>query len=172
MDSHRDLVAMTTSYSWARVFSTVAHVVLALALLFAVAAAARWSPRRGLVVGLTTLATFLGTWQVARIPPAEIESLAALLLARLAQCLSSLPPTLLPPGIDQSVSVLPVLVSTLTLAVAPRSDRPVAAAAALCIATSVNAEVPVLALCLLVGSMSLALAARDPHEVGLAVERS
>jgi hypothetical protein len=70
------------------------------------------------------------------------------------------------------VSVLPVLVSTLTLAVAPRSDRPVAAAAALCIATSVNAEVPVLALCLLVGSMSLALAARDPHEVGLAVERS
>lgn len=172
MDSHRDLVAMTTSYSWARVFSTVAHVVLALALLFAVAAAARWSPRRGLVVGLTTLATFLGTWQVARIPPAEIESLAALLLARLAQCLSSLPPTLLPTGIDQSVSVLPVLVSTLTLAVAPRSDRPVAAAAALCLATSVNAEVPVLALCLLVGSMSLALAARDPHEVGLAVERS
>jgi hypothetical protein len=172
MDSHRDLVAMTSSYSWARTFSTIAYVVVALAILFAVASVSRWSRRRGLVVGLPTLLAFLGTWQIARIPPVELESLGALLVARFAQCLASLPPTLLPAGIDQGVSVLPALVSTLTLAVAPRQERPVAAAAALCLATSVNAEVPVLALCLVVGSLSLALAARDPHDVGLAVQHS
>lgn len=172
MDSHRDLVAMTSSYSWARTLSTVAYVVLAVAILFAVLAAARWSRRVGLVVALVPLGAFLLTWQVARIPPAEIESLAALLLARLAQCLSSLPPTLLPPGVDQAVSVLPVLVSTTLLVLAPRHERAIAAAAALCLVTSVNAEVPVLALCLLVGAQSLALVVRDPRDVGLAVQRS
>jgi hypothetical protein len=172
MDSHRDLVAMTTSYSWARTLSTVAYAVLALAVLVVIAAATRWSRRRGLSVGLVALGAFLLTLQVARIPPAEIESLAALLLARLAQCLSSLPPTLLPTGVDQALSVLPVLVSTMLLALAPRHERTIAAAAALCLVTSVNAEVPVLALCLLVGTQSLALGVRDPHDVGLAVQGS
>jgi heme exporter protein D len=172
MDSHRDFLAMTASYSWARVFSTVAHSVLALAVLVVLARSVLWSRRRGLVVGAGTLVAFVVTFLTARIPPVDLASVSTLLLARLAQCLSSLPPTLFPSGIDQAVSVLPVVVSPLMLAAAPRAERSAAAAAALCLATSVNAEVPVLALCLLVGSLSLALVARDPHEVGLAVQRS
>jgi len=163
--THHDLATMGDRYQQARMCSTIAHGLLGLALVLAISLMLRQSKLRGGLSLLGLVGFSVLSFVFGQTPPAELESVGSILLVRLGLRLSSLPPPLFPPGLEHVLALAPLLVATGLLVSSAKGERRTAACLALVILASVNAEVPLLGLCLLCGGLGYALERRDPHGV-------
>ena len=163
--THHDLATMADRYQQARLVSTMAHGLLGVALLLAISLMVRQSKLRGGIVVLALVGLGATSFVLGQMPPAELDSVGSILLVRLGLRLSSLPPPLLAPGLEHVLALAPLCVAAGLLISAAKAERRTIASLALVVLASVNAEVPLLGLCLLCGGLGYALERRDPHGV-------
>ncbi len=169
MSQQRDVEAIRVSFARAQTLATAAGIVGVLACAAAVGWLVRIEKQRGAIIGaVSVLVSLLFAWRgAAEVDPDEAAW--SVLVRRMAQAMWTLPAGHLPGFLRTFLAVSPVVFGVALIAIAPKRLRITASSVGLVLLAGVSAEVPLLALSLVVGALALEIDRRDPFGVGAAL---
>ncbi len=162
LSERHDLATMNLAFHNAQMLTTIASGFLLVAVLVAMVAMFRVDKRRtvaGFALALTV--SLVVAWYVTK-PVDDGDGPAAVLLRRFGQEMMTRPPALFDGAAAALMAVLVPLVGLVALGAGGRKVPAISGAVALSLLAGASAEVPLLALALIVGALSLAIDRRDP----------
>lgn len=162
LTERHDLTTMNLAFHNAQMLTTIASAFLVVALVVALVALFRVDKVRtiaGFAVALGL--SLLVAWYVTK-PVDDADGPAAVLMRRMGQELVTRPPALFEGAAAAALAVLLPLVGLVAVVVSRRKLPAVGGAIALSLLTGASAEVPLLALCLIVAALGLSIDRRDP----------
>jgi len=162
----RDLTTMNEVFHSGQMLATAALGFLVVAVCVTLVGAFQIDRKRtGIGFAAALLLSVVTAWKVTT-PVDDLEPAWGVLLRRFGQQLLTRPPALVDPLVPALLAVLLPAVALLAVSVYARKSSPaVAGALGLSLLAGASAEVPLLALGLIVGSIALSLDRRDPNGV-------
>lgn len=162
LSERHDLATMNLAFHNAQMLTTIASGFLLVAVVAALVAMFRVDKRRTMLgFALALAASLLVVWHVTK-PVDDGDGAIAVLLRRSGQEMLTRPPALFDGAAAALLAVLVPLVGLVAVAAGWRKLPAVSGAVALCLLAGASAEVPLLSLSLIVGSLGLAVDRRDP----------
>lgn len=166
----RDVESIVSAYELARILATAGLAMWGIALVIA----ASWlAQQEWKLYGARTLVVVLATVVLTRAASAPVDDLTPIwqvVARRGAQSLLTRPPPHVPDWVSMAIAIAAPLLATALLTLR-KVVTAVSGGLALIILVGASAEIPILAMCLIAGSIALVLAGRDPRGVWAALMR-
>lgn len=167
----RDVDSIVSAYELARIVATASLALWGIALVVT----ATWlAQQEWRFFGARTLVVVLATVILTRAASAPVDDLTPIwqvVARRAAQGLLTRPPPHVPDWVAMGIAIFAPLLAAALLTLR-RVVTAISGGLALVVLVGGSAEVPILAMCLIAGTIALVLAGRDPRGVWAALLRS